>query len=72
MGQQPGRKQSSSVPTKDARDATVQANEGVAKIRLGPRQRPQSVGVAALRVNLERRIVDRQTFKQRRSAALAE
>ena len=47
-------------------------NEDAAKIRLGPRQNPQFVGSAALRVKLERQIVDRQTFKERRSAAMAE
>ena len=46
--------------------------EDTAKVSLGPCQRPQPVGFAALRVNRERHLVDRQAYKQRLSVALAE
>ena len=41
-------------------------------IRIRARLNLQPVGFAALRVNQERHLVDRQTYRRRHSAALAE
>ena len=58
--------------SKGARTMLKMAREFAARIRLRSRLRLQSVGSAALRVNQERHLIDRQTCKLRRSAALAE
>ena len=72
MGQQPGREQPPALPTTRAGHAQVPANEDAPKVRFSPRLAPQPVGFATLRVNQERHLTDRQTYKERRSAALAE
>ena len=65
MGEQPRREQPPLVPTTRACDATLQANEDTTEI-------------ASVHANVhnhfnqERHLVDRQTYKERRSAALAE
>jgi hypothetical protein len=61
MGEQSGGEQPPALPTTRARDAQVQANEGATEVRLRPHH-----------FNLERHLVDRKTYKGRRSAALVE
>jgi hypothetical protein len=53
------------VPMTRASDETLPANEDLAEVRFRSRQRPQHF-------NQERHLVDRQTYKERRPAALAE
>ena len=65
LGQQPGGKQPLALPKARTGNAQVPADEELTKVRLGPRQRPQHF-------NLERHLIDRVTYKTRRSAALAE
>ena len=65
MVEQPGRKQPPTLLTTRAGDAQISADEDAAKVRIGPRIHPQPL-------SQERHLVDRQTYKTRRSAALAE
>ena len=59
--------------SEDAREPCCGSGEkGFAEVHLIPRQGPIPVGFAALWLNQERQLVDRQTYKGHRSVTLAE
>ena len=66
MGQQPGGEQPPAVPKARTGDAQVQADENLTKVRISIHANVHN------HFNLERHLIDRVTYKIRRSAALAE
>ncbi len=68
LGQQPGRKFPSAIPTTRAGDAALQANGQSAEVRLGPRQRPQPLQPGTP----SRRPTDLQGTTLRRSCGVAD
>jgi putative transposase len=65
LGQQPRRELTPAVPTTSTGNAPLQADEDASRVRLGSRQHQNHF-------SLERHLLNRRTYKQRRAAALAE